>query len=220
MLAEALAEGLLARYGIEDYRVRPARAGRALDQRLLKHPFYDREVMVIIGEHVTIEAGTGAVHTAPGHGQDDFDTGSKYGLEVYNPVGDNGCFLPDTELFAGEHVFKANDHINEVLKEHGALLHVEKFDHSYPHCWRHKTPIIFRATPQWFISMDQAGPARGRDGRNQEGAVDSRLGPGAHREHDRVRPDWCISRQRYLGRADHAVHAQTNPGTASAIPPR
>ena len=110
-----------------------------------------------MADHVTLEAGTGAVHTAPGHGQDDYSIGRQYGLEPYNPVGDDGCFLPDIELFAGEHVFNANEHVVEVLREKNALQHVEKLRHSYPHCWRHKTPIIFRATPQWFISMEQQG---------------------------------------------------------------
>ena len=97
------------------------------------------------------------MHTAPGHGQDDFIVGSRYGLEVDNPVGSDGRFLPATPLFAGEKVFDANPHVVEVLRERGALLHHEAYRHSYPHCWRHKTPVIFRATPQWFISMERAG---------------------------------------------------------------
>ena len=110
-----------------------------------------------MGEHVTTESGTGCVHTAPGHGQEDFVVGQKYGLEVANPVGGNGVYLPDTPLFAGQHVFKANDSVVEALQAAGALLVHKAYKHSYPHCWRHKTPIIFRATPQWFVSMDQAG---------------------------------------------------------------
>jgi isoleucyl-tRNA synthetase len=97
------------------------------------------------------------VHTAPGHGQEDYVVGQRYGIEVDNPVGGDGCFLPDTELFAGKHVLTANDDVIEVLKTRGALVHVEKMRHSYPHCWRHKTPIIFRATPQWFIGMEHNG---------------------------------------------------------------
>ena len=113
---------------------------------------------MILGEHVTTEAGTGAVHTAPAHGQDDFVVGSRYGLEVFNPVGGNGVSTcPNRGHFAGQHVFKANDAIMELLRERGVLLHAEEYEHSYPHCWRHKTPIIFRATPQWFISMTQNG---------------------------------------------------------------
>jgi isoleucyl-tRNA synthetase len=104
-------------------------------------------VPVILGDHVTTEAGTGAVHTAPGHGQDDYVVGQRYGIAVDNPVGANGLFVEGTELFAGKHVFSANDDVLDVLKARGALLHIEALRHSYPHCWRHKTPIIFRATP-------------------------------------------------------------------------
>ena len=125
----------------------------------MQHPFYDRQVPIILGDHVTTEAGTGAVHTAPGHGQDDYVVGLKYNLPVDNPVGGDGVFLPSTELFAGEHVFSANTHVLEMLEAKGNLLHHHAILHSYPHCWRHKTPIIFRATPQWFISMEQNGLA-------------------------------------------------------------
>ena len=121
--------------------------GAALEGLKLKHPFYDREVPIILGNHVTLEAGTGSVHTAPGHGQDDYHVGMQYDLPVYNPVGSNGCFLPETEIFAGEHVFKANAHVVEVLTEKQMLLHHEQMQHSYPHCWRHKSPIIFLPVP-------------------------------------------------------------------------
>jgi len=173
--------------------------GDQLENAKLQHPFYNKVVPVISGKHVTLDTGTGAVHTAPGHGIDDYVVGSKYGLEVYNPVGGNGCFLPDTELFAGENVFKANDHVIEVLKEKGNLLHVESVQHSYPHCWRHKTPIIFRATPQWFISMDNNHL---RD--NALKAIDHvQWLPAWGRQRIRGmvadRPDWCISRQRTWG---------------------
>ena len=157
---------------------------------------------VILGDHVTTEAGTGAVHTAPGHGQDDYVVGTRYSLPVHNPVGGDGRFLPDTELFAGEHVFTANDHVIEVLKARGSLVHVNSLRHSYPHCWRHKTPIIFRATPQWFISMDQA-----EGGGLRAKALDAihavRWMPdwGQARIEGMVqnRPDWCVSRQRTWG---------------------
>jgi isoleucyl-tRNA synthetase len=199
LLAEDLMKDAMARYGIEDYAVIAYGKGELLENQSLRHPIYDRESLVVIGDHVTLEAGTGAVHTAPGHGLDDFILGKKYGLDIYNPVGDNGCFLESTEIFAGEHVFTANDHIIEVLKQKGNLQHEEKFLHSYPHCWRHKTPIIFRATPQWFISMEQAGlrdlamaeikkvqwvPAWG------QARIESMI---------EKRPDWCISRQRFWG---------------------
>jgi isoleucyl-tRNA synthetase len=173
--------------------------GQVLEGIKLQHPFYPRAVPVILGDHVTLDAGTGAVHTAPGHGIEDYEVGKRYQLPIDNPVGGNGCFLPGTELFAGENVFKANDHVIEVLKEQKNLLHVETVRHSYPHCWRHKTPVIFRATPQWFISMDinhlRANALRAIDtvqwipewgGQRIRGMVEDR-------------PDWCISRQRTWG---------------------
>ncbi len=199
VLAEALLKDAMVRYGIDNYRVIAYCRGDALEGMKLQHPFYEREVPVILGHHVTTDAGTGAVHTAPGHGQDDYAVGSRYGLKVDNPVGGNGCFLPGTPLFAGEHVFKANEHVIEVLKAKGMLAHNAALQHSYPHCWRHKTPIIFRATPQWFIGMDQKGlrstaldvikqtqwvPAWG------EARIEGMVGN---------RPDWCISRQRTWG---------------------
>ena len=199
LLAEDLMKDTMGRYGIEDYAVIAYGKGDLLEHQRLKHPIYDRESLLVIGDHVTLEAGTGAVHTAPGHGQDDFILGKKYGLEIYNPVGDNGCFLENTEYFAGEHVFNANSHITEVLKQMGTLQHEENFLHSYPHCWRHKTPIIFRATPQWFISMDQAGL---RDLAMQEiKKVQWVPSWGQARIESMIenRPDWCISRQRFWG---------------------
>jgi isoleucyl-tRNA synthetase len=199
ILAEAMIKDAMLRYGVEDYRVIAYGKGAALEGLMLQHPFYDREVPVILGDHVTLEAGTGAVHTAPGHGQDDYVVGQRYGLKVDNPVGGDGKFLPDTPLFAGQHVFKANDAVLETLRARGALLHAASVRHSYPHCWRHKTPIIFRATPQWFISMEQNGLRRA--------ALDAiratRWVPswGQARIEGMVekRPDWCISRQRTWG---------------------
>jgi isoleucyl-tRNA synthetase len=155
---------------------------------------------VVLGDHVTLEAGTGAVHTAPGHGPDDYVIGQKYGIETANPVGPDGRYLPGTyPTLDGVNVFKANDMIVELLKEKGALLHVEKLLHSYPHCWRHKTPIIFRATPQWFISMDQKG-LRAQSLKEIKG-VQWIPDWGQARIESMVanRPDWCISRQRTWG---------------------
>ncbi|HKK23365.1 MAG TPA: class I tRNA ligase family protein, partial [Pseudohaliea sp.] len=167
--------------------------------QLLRHPFLDREVLVVLGDHVTTDAGTGAVHTAPAHGADDFVVGQRYGIEVYNPVGSTGVYLDDTPHFAGQHVFKANDAIVELLRERDTLLHHEAYRHSYPHCWRHKTPIIFRATPQWFISMRQHGLLDGA-----KAAVDGvqwipEWGRARIEGMLEDRPDWCISRQRTWG---------------------
>ncbi|MGD8560663.1 MAG: isoleucine--tRNA ligase [Gammaproteobacteria bacterium] len=199
VLADALLKDTIGRYECEEHHVVAYCKGADLEGVKLHHPFYEREVPVILGDHVTTESGTGAVHTAPGHGQDDYVVGMRYNLPVENPVGGNGCFLEGTELFAGEHVFKANDHVIEVLKAKGALVHDESLRHSYPHCWRHKTPIIFRATPQWFISMDQNGL---RDTAMQA-IKDTRWMPdwGQARIEGMVknRPDWCISRQRTWG---------------------
>ena len=199
VVAEDLMKDAMARYGIDHYQVLAYGKGAALENQKLKHPFYDRESLLILGDHVTLEAGTGAVHTAPGHGQDDFVVGLRYGLKPYNPVGDDGRFLPDTELFAGEHVFTANAHVVEVLQQHSALQHEEKLLHSYPHCWRHKTPIIFRATPQWFISMEQQGLRQ--NALEQIKQVEWIPDWGKARITGMIsnRPDWCISRQRYWG---------------------
>ncbi len=196
-------------------------SGAQLEGVQLQHPFYDRIVPVILGDHVTLDAGTGAVHTAPGHGQEDYVVGAKYKLAIDNPVGGDGRFLPNTPLFAGEKVFDANPKVIEVLQERGKLLHQQKLQHSYPHCWRHKTPIIFRATPQWFVSMEQAG-----------------LRAGALREIDKVqwipgwgqarignmianRPDWCISRQRMWGVPIalfiHKVTGELHPKSAELV---
>ncbi len=211
ILAEALAESCLQRYGWTDTRIVGRCTGAALEGLMLRHPFYDRTVPVIVGEHVTTDAGTGAVHTAPGHGQEDFVIGQRYGLPVDNPVGPDGRFLPDTPIFAGESVHQANGHVLEVLKAHGTLVCEAKLRHSYPHCWRHKTPIIFRATPQWFISMDEQG-LRGAALAAIRGV---RWVPdwGQARIEGMVenRPDWCISRQRTWGvPIPLFVHKQTN----------
>ena len=120
-----------------------------------RHPFYDRDSLGVLGEYVTLDAGTGAVHTAPGHGADDFNTGVKYGLEIYAPIGPAGHFLDTVELFAGQRVFDANPKVEEALKERGRLWHRESFSHQYPHCWRCHNPVIFLATSQWFIRLDE-----------------------------------------------------------------
>ncbi|HEU5397983.1 MAG TPA: isoleucine--tRNA ligase [Gammaproteobacteria bacterium] len=199
LLAKPLVEAVMQRWGIQDFRIVGQAMGAALEGAKLRHPFYERQVPVILGEHVTLDAGTGAVHTAPGHGQEDFAVGQKYKLPVENPVDANGVYLPSTRLFAGQHVFKANDHIVKLLAEQGMLLFHEAYRHSYPHCWRHKSPVIFRATPQWFISMDQKGlrAAAMADIQKVQWMPDW----GQNRIEAMVanRPDWCISRQRTWG---------------------
>ena len=198
LLAEDLYKNALERYGMTGEVIICCK-GSVLEGLLLQHPFYDRTVPIILGDHVTADAGTGAVHTAPGHGQDDYTVGLKYQLEVNNPVGANGCFLPDTEFFSGQSVFKANPNVIELLNEKGALLSHVDIEHSYPHCWRHKSPIIFRATPQWFISMDQNGLREAA----HKGINDTTWLPdwGQKRIEGMVdgRPDWCVSRQRTWG---------------------
>ncbi len=199
ILAEALMKDTLGRIGAGNYRVVAYCKGSALEGLLLRHPFLERDVPVILGDHVTLEAGTGAVHTAPGHGQEDYVVGLKYALLVDNPVGDDGVFLPGTPFFADQHVLTANPQVVEVLKDYGNLLHVESIEHSYPHCWRHKTPVIFRATPQWFIGMDKNGlRAKTLQEIKQvqwipdwgQARIEGMVGN---------RPDWCVSRQRTWG---------------------
>ena len=199
VVAEALLKDTMLRYGNDIYHVIGYCKGSAWEYQLLQHPFYDRQVPVVLGDHVTVEAGTGAVHTAPGHGQDDYIVGKKYGLPIDNPVGSDGVFLTNTELFAGEHVFNANAHVLEVLENKGKLVHQEAILHSYPHCWRHKTPIIFRATPQWFISMNKNGLRE--QALSEVKRVDWIPEWGQARIESMIegRPDWCISRQRTWG---------------------
>jgi isoleucyl-tRNA synthetase len=199
VLADALQESVLARYGIDGTDAIAMAPGGSMDRQLLQHPFLERQVPVVLGTHVTTEAGTGAVHTAPGHGLDDYHVGQAYGLGILNPVDASGVFVEDTPFVAGQFVLKANGPIVELLRERGMLLHYEAYQHSYPHYWRHKSPVIFRATPQWFVSMTRAGlldrareslaavqfvPAWGRA--RIEGMIENR-------------PDWCISRQRTWG---------------------
>ncbi|MCC3746958.1 isoleucine--tRNA ligase [Rouxiella badensis] len=200
ILATDLVASVMKRIGATEWTVLGECKGADLELMRFRHPFLAFDVPAILGDHVTLDAGTGAVHTAPGHGPDDFVIGQKYGLEVANPVGPNGCYLPGTfPALDGKFVFKANDIIVEILREHDALVHFEKFTHSYPCCWRHKTPIIFRATPQWFVSMDQQG-LRAQSLKEIKG-VQWIPDWGQARIENMVanRPDWCISRQRTWG---------------------
>ncbi|MGJ8484426.1 isoleucine--tRNA ligase [Pseudoalteromonas sp. SYSU M81236] len=199
ILGSELVKDAMDRYGFKHYHVLGYVKGAALENLQVAHPFYDFTVPVIVADHVTTDSGTGVVHTAPGHGQEDFAAGLAYGLEVANPVGANGVYLPDTPMFAGQHVFKANASVIDVLTENNALLHHHALTHSYPHCWRHKTPIIFRATPQWFVSMDQANLRQ--DSLNEIKKTEWLPEWGESRIANMVegRPDWCISRQRTWG---------------------
>jgi isoleucyl-tRNA synthetase len=225
IVASELAKNFVETCGLTETKELARFKGAKLDKLEAKHPWLDRVSFLMNGEHVTFgeadaeveldvrfesktsqKSGTGCVHTAPGHGADDFRIGTEYGLEIYCPVDNAGNFTPDVEFFGGENIFTANPKIVELLKENGALLHSENYNHRYPHCWRCKNPVIFRATPQWFISMDA---------QSQEEA-DTSLRQNALREIENVnwhpawgmgrmanmvkgRPDWCVSRQRLWG---------------------
>ena len=200
ILAAELVATVAPKFGWTDYQVVKLFRGEAFEHLRYRHPFLEREGVMVVGDHVTMDAGTGLVHTAPGHGADDFNIGRKYGLDIYTPVNHRGEFTEEVPLWAGMHVFKANPLIVDLLRDRGALLRFEEIEHSYPHCWRCKHPIIFRATEQWFISMDEHGNLRQR-------ALDAvhkvKWFPtwGEERMAGMVenRPDWCISRQRLWG---------------------
>jgi len=174
--------------------------GAALEGLVARHPFYDRPSPLVTADYVTLDAGTGLVHTAPGHGREDYETGLRYKLDVLSPLDDAGRFLDSVPFFGGLNVFEANPKVIEKLKEVGHLLAERKIRHSYPHCWRCKEPVIFRATTQWFISMD-AGNLRQRALSAIEHDVKWIPSWGEERIHNMVafRPDWCISRQRTWG---------------------
>ncbi|NIJ80987.1 isoleucyl-tRNA synthetase [Xanthomonas arboricola] len=211
VVAEALAAKALSRYGVDEVVVHGRAKGAVLDQMRLNHPFYaEREIPLLLGDHVSAEDGTGAVHTAPGHGQEDYQVSKQYGLlERYgaaqiNPVDGRGVYLPSTPplgdtVLAGLHIWKANEVIIDALRDTGVLLAASKMEHSYPHCWRHKTPIAFRATPQWFFSMEQANLRA--DALKAVEQVTWYPAWGQARIAGMVegRPDWTISRQRTWG---------------------
>lgn len=218
ILAKDLVEAVMTKIGAETWQVLGECQGEALEHQRFQHPFLALDVPVLLGDHVTLEAGTGAVHTAPGHGPEDYVIGQKYGIETANPVGGDGCYLPGTYPgLDGVNVFKANPLVIDILREKGALLHLENLHHSYPHCWRHKTPVIFRATPQWFISMDQKG-LRAQSLKEIKG-VQWIPDWGQARIESMVenRPDWCISRQRtwgvpmslFIHKQTGAIHPET-----------
>jgi isoleucyl-tRNA synthetase len=210
ILAAPLREAALKRYGLATTALLGRATGVALEGLRFRHPFADREVPVVLAEHVTTESGTGLVHTAPAHGVEDFEVGVKYGLALDQPVDDRGRFKPGVAHFAGMTVREAEKPILELLAKNGALVHEEPFRHSYPHCWRHKTPIIFRATTQWFIGMDLAATVGtpGTSGHTlREIALHAIANTTFYPSWGRARlvamiqgrPDWTLSRQRYWG---------------------
>jgi len=199
IVARDLVEASMKAFGIDNYAIIASIAAGDLEHKRCRHPFLDRESVIVLGEHVTLEAGTGCVHTAPGHGREDYEVGLAYGLDAYSPVDENGCFTSEVDSFAGQFVFKADPQIIETLRAGDMLLASGKMTHSYPHCWRCKKPVIFRATPQWFISMTKNGL---RD--KSLAAIDTVTWiPSWGRERIynmiRNRPDWCVSRQRSWG---------------------
>ena len=221
IVAKELLENLLTRSDIQNINILSTIKGIKLSNLRAEHPFYNRVVPLLPGEHVTIESGTGLVHTAPAHGVDDFMLGKEFNLPLDNPVNAHGCYIEGTDSFAGEFVFKANDRVVDLLSEKNRLLHSIKYEHSYPHCWRHKSPLIFRATPQWFISMDKSNLRLSAEEAIQ--GVDWIPNWGKNRIEAMMdgRPDWCISRQRTWGvPIPLFVHKETNelhPNTASIM---
>lgn len=217
ILAEGLVESCMSLFGVDQYQV--LRQFRAADLRGLAchHPFLERESVLILGRHVTLEAGTGCVHTAPGHGREDYEMALEYGLEVYSPIDDDGRFTKEVPYFAGQFVFDANQAVNGKLREVGRLMREADIEHSYPHCWRCKKPVIFRATEQWFITMDQNGLRQ--KALDWIERVEWIPGWGKERIYSMIqnRPDWCISRQRSWG-VPITVFTCSNCGRLLATP--
>ncbi|MFN3535377.1 MAG: isoleucine--tRNA ligase, partial [Desulfatiglandales bacterium] len=199
ILAERLASITLDTLGVPFRGVIGRFKGSELEGKRARHPIYDRESVIVLADYVTLDAGTGCVHTAPGHGQEDYETGLRYGLEIYSPVQDDGSFDETVGEFKGKVVFEANPLVNGRLKELGMLLGLDQVEHEYPHCWRCKEPVIFRSTEQWFISMDRTALRE-----KTLKAIDTvewipSWGRNRIYEMIRNRPDWCISRQRSWG---------------------
>lgn len=218
MLAKDMVDDVLARYGIEKSAIIAEAKGSALENILLEHPFVDKQVPLILGEHVTTEAGTGAVHTAPDHGLDDFYVGQHYGLGTLNLIDENGVFTAAAGEFAGAHVYKVDEQVINVLQSNNALIAEDKISHSYAHCWRTKTPLIYRATPQWFISMTEQDLL----GSALQAVAGVKWIPdwGQARIELMLKgsPDWCVSRQRTWGvpitMFVHKETQQLHPDTA------
>jgi isoleucyl-tRNA synthetase len=199
IVASGLLEQVSEKLGWGKPKVVAVVSGDKFDRLKARHPFINRDSLLMLGDHVTLDAGTGAVHTAPGHGYDDYVIGRHYGLEVSNPVDNRGIFMKDVERFAGEEVFKANPKIVEFMRERGVLLHAEDYEHQYPHCWRCHNAVIFRATPQWFISMTATGLNERAIAACDQVQWSPEWGDERMKNMFRDRPDWCISRQRTWG---------------------
>lgn len=199
ILAADMVDQIMTRWGVEGADVLATCKGRALEHLLLQHPLFDKQVPVVLGDHVSTDAGTGAVHTAPDHGVEDFVVGKEYGIGTLNMVQADGTYTSAAGEFAGVHVYKTDSPVCEALTREGKLVRAEKFRHSYPHCWRTKTPLIYRATPQWFISMDKKHLRR--DALEAIKGVRWVPGWGQNRIEAMFEqsPDWCISRQRTWG---------------------
>ncbi len=199
IMAKELCSSVMEELSIDNYRIIKDFESKVFDNRKCTHPLYDRDSVIILGDHVTLEAGTGCVHTAPGHGADDYIVGKKYGLETYSPVENNGHFSNDVEFFKGEFIFKANKSIVDKLSQRGMLLKNSDLSHSYPHCWRCKKPVIYRATPQWFLMMEKHDLRK----KSLEEINNVNWYPswGKARIYSMIenRPDWCLSRQRSWG---------------------
>ncbi len=199
LLATDMVEEVCRRYGAESHSILGICKGEDLEKHLLQHPFIDRQVPVVLGDHVTTDAGTGAVHIAPDHGLDDFHVGIKYDIHTLNYVGADGIYVEGTPAVAGQHVYKVEPMILELLQEKGALLKQDKLFHSYPHCWRTKTPLIYRATPQWFISMHANGLLDACKKAANKVEWLPEWGKARFDGMMEQSPDWCVSRQRTWG---------------------
>jgi len=200
LLATDLVDAALTALKLTNQGIKATVSGRDLEGLKAQHPLInERQVPLILGEHVTTDSGTGLVHTAPGHGLDDYLVGLKYNLPVENPVSGSGIYLESAAVFAGEHIYKANPKIIAALNDSGHLLSHTSIEHSYPHCWRHKSPIIFRATPQWFISMEAKGLRERALGDIPKVTWTPAWGQNRIEAMMSGRPDWCISRQRTWG---------------------
>lgn len=221
VFAEALVNDVMQRYGITNFEIIGRAKGEAMENITVHHPFYERELPIILGDHVTTDAGTGNVHTAPDHGVDDFYVARKYGIPTLNYLDDNGYYHPQVEKFAGEHVYKVDAAIVETLIENGRLLAQDKMLHSYPHCWRTKTPLIFRATPQWFISMTAEGLLDTATESLKGVKFTPAWGESRMKGMLSQSPDWCISRQRTWGVPItlfiHKETQQLHPDTSAII---